>query len=198
MANPASPKPRRGESAVVPSRKGLAPSKSVVHGHKGIKVSHAVTVGKPAHELYAFWRDVKNIAQILPHPVTIIVRSLIDSHWSVSAPSGEYPVEWDALIINDEPDRMIAWRSSDASEIAHAGTVRFEPAPGDEGTKITLTLDYVPPGGKASAMLTKISGEEADYQVAATLRRFKAFIEAGEIPTIEGQPVDEPQIKRQK
>ncbi len=198
MATSVSPRLRRPGSVVVASRKGLAPSKIVVSGNKGVKVSRSVTILKPAHLLYTFWRDLENLARVIRHPVTITARSAIESHWSASAPPGEHRVEWDALIINDEPDQLIAWRSSDASEIANAGTVRFEPAPGDEGTEVTVTLDYVPPGGKTGAMLAKISGEEAGQQVADTLRRFKALMEAGEIPTTEGQPVGEPQRKKKK
>lgn len=177
----------------IPSRKGLAPSKIVVSGNSGIKVSRSVTIRKTADELYAFWRRIDTLAQVIKHPVTITVSSPLESHWSVSAPPGERRVEWDALVINDEPGRLIAWRSREGSEVPNAGTVRFDPAPGDEGTEVTVTLDYDPPAGKAGIMLAKLSGEEAGQQVSEALRRLKALMEAGEIPTIDGQPVGEPQ-----
>ena len=50
-------KARRGTDTVA-SRKGLAPSKIVVPGNKGVKISRAVTIRKPADALYAFWRDL--------------------------------------------------------------------------------------------------------------------------------------------
>jgi uncharacterized membrane protein len=195
MVTPAFPAPHFRGSSIVASRKGLAPSKIVVPSNKGVKISDFVTIRKPAHPLYAFWRDPENLAKVIKHPVTITTRSPIEAHWSVSASPGDRPVEWDALIINDEPDQLIAWRSSDASEIAHAGTVRFVPAPGDEGTEVTVTLEYVPPGGRPGAMMAKISAEEAGQQIGGALRRFKALMEAGEIPTTEGQPVGQPQRK---
>jgi uncharacterized membrane protein len=188
---------RRSVNAINASRKGLAPSKIVVSGNKGVKVSRSVTIQTPAETLYAFWRNVENLPRVIKHPVSISARSTIESHWSVSAP-GDQRVEWDALIINDEPGRLIAWRSSDESQIANAGTIRFEPAPGDEGTEVTVTLEYNPPGGKTAALLAKLSGEEAGQQVAEALRRFKALMEAGEIPTTEGQPVGEPQRRNRK
>lgn len=184
-------------SSGIASRKGLAPSKIVVAGDKGVKITRSVTVQKTARPLYEFWRNLENLSQVIKHPVSITVRSPIESHWSVGAP-GDRSVEWDALIINDEPDRLIAWRSREASEIANAGTVRFEPAPGDEGTEVTITLEYNPPGGKAGAALAKFSGEEAGQQVGEILRRFKALMEAGEIPTTEGQSVGDPQRKNQR
>lgn len=185
----------RGVNSTIATRKGLAPSKIVVSGNKGVKVSRSVTVRAPADTLYAFWRNIENVTRIVKHPVTITARSPIESHWSVSAPPGDRRVEWDALIINDEPGRLIAWRSRENAEIPNAGSVRFEPAPSDEGTEVTVTLEYNPPGGKAGALLAKLSGEEGGQQVTEALRRFKALVEAGEIPTTEGQPVGEPQRK---
>lgn len=179
----------------VSTRKHVAPSKRVVTGSSGVKVSRAVTIRKPARDLYAFWRHVENIPLIVKHPVRISAISELQSHWSVSAPPGDRRVEWTALIINDEPDRLIAWRSRDDAEIANAGTVRFSPAPGDEGTELVVTLEYKPPGGKLGAWLAKFTGEEAGQQVAEALRRLKALMEAGEIPTIKGQPAGYPQRK---
>jgi len=170
-------------------------AKIAVHDNRGIKVVRAVTIRKPAAELYAFWRDLANLARIIHHPVTITVGSPEESRWSVNAPVGR--VEWDALIVNDEPGRLIAWRSRDGGDVDNAGSVRFEPAPGDEGTEVTVALQYDPPGGKLGALVAKFTRDSAASQVYDALRRFKALMEAGEIPTIEGQPVGGPQRPRE-
>lgn len=167
-------------------------SKITVPGNRGVKVVRACTIRRPAAELYRFWRSLENLATIIKHPVAITRLSDTESHWSVSAP-GDRAVEWDAVIINDEPDQLIAWRSRDGAEIRNAGTVRFERAPGDEGTEVRVQLEYDPPGGRLAALIAKLTGEEPSQQVAEALRRFKALMEAGEIPTIEGQSVGEPQ-----
>jgi uncharacterized membrane protein len=179
-------------------RSATARSKITVPGNKGVKVVHACTVRKPAAELYAFWRNLENIMRISKYPISITRTSDVESHWSVTAPGGN-TVEWDAVIINDEPERLIAWRSREGAEVANAGSVRFEAAPGDEGTEVTVALEYDAPGGKLGALVAKLTGEEPGQQVAETLRRFKALMEAGEIPTTEGQSVGEPQrSKKQK
>lgn len=173
-------------------------SKIVVPGNRGVKVVRATTIRRPAAELYAFWRNFENLIQVIKHPVTITCQNENDSHWSVSAPPGDRRVEWDATIINDHPNELIAWRSRDGADIPNAGSVRFEAAPGDEGTEVTVSLEYEPPGGKLGALLAKFSGEEAGQQVYEALRRFKALFEAGEIPTIDGQSVGEPQRSAKK
>lgn len=159
---------------------GLAESKITVAGNRGIKVVKSVTVRRPADELYAFWRDLSNLTRIIKHPVEITTLSPIESHWVVSAP-GKDRVEWDALVINDEPGRLIAWRSREGAEVANAGTVRFAAAPGAEGTEVTVKLEYDPPGGRLGSLVAKFTGDDASQQVADALHRFKALAEAGAI-----------------
>lgn len=165
-----------------------------VPGNQGPRIVRAVTIRKPAAELYAFWRNVENLPLIIKEPVTITAVSSDESHWKVPAPTGA--VEWDSLIINDEPGKLIAWRSREGAEVPNAGSVRFEAAPGDEGTEVTVAFEYDPPAGKLGAFVAKLTGEDAALQVNITLRRFKALMEAGEIPTIEGQSVGGPQASR--
>jgi uncharacterized membrane protein len=182
---------------MVRSRAGLKTSRAKigVPGNRGIKVVQAVTIRKPAAELYAFWRDIPNLMQVINHPVAITAPSADESHWSVSAPAGKR-VEWDAIIINDVTDRLIAWRSREDADVQNAGSVRFEDAPGDEGTEVTVALEYNPPGGRLGALMAKLTRDSAGSQVYDALRRFKALMEAGEIPTIKGQPVGSPQRRR--
>lgn len=165
-------------------------------GNRGIKVVRAVTILRPAATLYRFWRDVTNLPQLIHHPVTITALSKDESHWVVSAPAGR-TVEWDALVINDEPNRLIAWRSRKGGDVAHAGSVRFETVPGDAGTEVTVALEYDPPGGSGGAALAKLTRDSAASQVSDALRRFKTLMEAGEISMLEGQSADGPQWPRQ-
>ena len=171
-------------------------AKISVPGNRGIKIVRAVTIRKSPQELYGFWRKLTNLTQVIKHPVTITSSSEEDSHWVVSAPGGN--VQWDAIIINDEPGKLIAWRSKEGGDVDNAGSVRFEPAPGDEGTEVTVALEYDPPGGKLGAAVAKMTRDSASSQVYDALRRLKALLEAGEIPTTEGQPVGGSQRKGKK
>lgn len=167
-------------------------AKIAVPGNRGIKVVRSVTIRKPAAELYRFWRDVENLQQVIKHPVAITRTAKDESHWAVSAPAGKR-VEWDALIINDDPDRLIAWRSREGAQVENAGSVRFEAAPGDEGTEVTVALEYNPPGGRIGAAVAKLTRDAASSQVYDALRRFKALMEAGDVrgkarPVHQGRP----------
>jgi uncharacterized membrane protein len=109
------------------------------------------------------------------------------SHWVAKGPGGK-SVEWDAEIINDIENQLIGWRSLPGSDVESGGSVRFEETPGRPGTQVRISLQYNPPGGSIGAALAKLIGQDPKKQIQQDLRRFKHLMEAGEIPTTEGQP----------
>lgn len=162
-----------------------SPSASV--GHKeGVRVEKTVTINKSPEELYRFWRNFENLPRFMGHVESVTVKDSTHSHWKVKGPAGK-SVEWDAAIINDITNQLIAWKSTDAG-IANAGSVRFRGAPGGHGTDVTVNLEYDPPAGKAGMLVAKLLGEEPTQQVQDDLRRFKQVMDAGEVPATDGQP----------
>jgi uncharacterized membrane protein len=107
------------------------------------------------------------------------------SHWVAKGPAG-MRVEWDARIINEVHNKVIGWQSLEGSTIATAGSVNFDED--FHGTRVTVHLQYYPPGGRAGAAIARIFGEEPNQTIREDLRRFKQLMEAGEIPTTDGQP----------
>jgi uncharacterized membrane protein len=158
-----------------------------VGDQEGIKVERAVTINRPREELYRFWRNFENLPRFMDHLISVKVTDPTHSHWIAMAPAGT-SVEWDAEIINERENELIAWRSLDNADIGNAGSVHFTPAPDGKGTVVRVVLEYDPPAGYLGATIAKLFGQEPDQQVREELRHFKALMEAGEIPTIEGQP----------
>lgn len=163
------------------------PARPEEYFSRGIHVEHSVTINKSPQELYRYWRDFNNLPKLMDHLESVTVQDEKRSHWMAKAPAG-YKVEWDAEIINDEPDKLIAWRSLADASVSNSGSVRFVAAPGDRGTEVHVVLDYIPPAGRVGWLIAKLFGEEPKQQVQEDLRRFKQFMETGEVPTIQGQP----------
>jgi uncharacterized membrane protein len=162
------------------------PLVSVPAGH-GIKVEKSVTVNRPPEEVYRFWRDFQNLPRFMNHLESVSDLGGGRSHWVAKAPAGK-TVEWDAEVYNEKENELIAWRSLEGADVDNAGSVRFEPAPEGRGTVVRVTLKYDPPAGKLGSLIAKLWGEEPSQQIEEDLRRFKQVMEAGEIPTTEGQP----------
>jgi uncharacterized membrane protein len=153
---------------------------------KPIRVEKTVTINKPAEELYTFWHNLENLPTFMKHLESVKVIDPRKSHWVAKAPAGQ-TVEWDADIINDQPNQLIAWASIEGADVDNSGFVRFQPAPGDRGTEVKVVLEYSFPGGAVASALAKLFGEEPEQQIGDELRRFKQLMEAGEIATVEGQ-----------
>jgi len=153
---------------------------------QGVKVEESVTILKPREELFAFWRRLENLPRIMPHLVSVTEQGGNRSHWVACGLAGN--VEWDAEIINERPNELIAWRSLDDSEVATAGSVHFEPAPGDRGTEVKVVLSYNPPAGQLGAGIAWLAGRDPESQIREDLRTFKRLMETGTVPTTEGQP----------
>ena len=156
-------------------------------GDVGIKVTHAVTVNKPVEALYAYWRDFANLPHIMDHLESVTVQNGNRSHWVAKAPLGR-TVSWDAEIINEQPNEVIAWRSLPGADVDNAGAVTFKPGPTGRGTVVRVEISYAPPAGKVGATIAKLLGEEPTKQLDDDLRHFKQLMEAGERPTTENQP----------
>ncbi len=159
--------------------------------HKGVQhgvfVERAVTVNKSPEELYAYWRNFENLPRFTEHLDSVTVLDGNRSHWVAKAPAGMH-VEWDAEIINEKPNELIAWRSLEDADIRNAGSVHFAAAPGGRGTEVRIVMQYGAPAGPIGIALAKIFGEEPSQQIADDLLRFKRLMETGEIPTTKGQP----------
>ncbi len=99
------------------------------------------------------------------------VRQLDDKrlHWIASIAGQER--EWDAEIVEQVPDRVIAWRSITGK--TNNGRVAFEPA-GEGRCRLTAHVEYDPQG------LLETVGDRlgfVDSRVEGDLEHFKQFVE---------------------
>jgi len=161
------------------------PATSVPAG-QGVKVERAVTVLRPAEDLYRAWRRFENLPHFMEHLEAVHTLDDRRSRWTARGPFGKR-FTWDAEIVTDRPGEVIAWQSLPGADVDTAGSVHFEPAPGDRGTVVRVVLKYDPPTGRAGATLARLFQTAPEQQIREDLRRFKQLMEAGEIPTTVGQ-----------
>jgi uncharacterized membrane protein len=167
---------RRGRP--VPKRR---PDMPTLAGGRGSHVERAVTILRSPAELYAEWRDLERLPEIMSHLESVTPLVGLRSRWVARGP-GDTRVTWEAEIVADEPERLIAWRSLGESDVQHAGSVRFTPAPGNRGTEVKVILTYAPPAGRLGVAVATLLGRSPDQDIREDLRRFKQRMEAGQVP----------------
>ncbi len=159
--------------------------KGLPYGH-GVKIRRSVTINRPIDQLYRYWRSFENLPLFMQNLESVTVTGDRTSHWVAIGPGGRR-IAWDAEIIAERENDLIGWRSTSGT-VDHAGSVRFERAPGGRSTVVRVQIQYNPPVGRLGAKVAKLSGSGVERMVREGLTRFKQLMEAGEIPTTEGQP----------
>jgi uncharacterized membrane protein len=150
-----------------------------------IEARNAITINRPAEELYRYWRELPNLPKFVTHLESVEVTGERRSHWRAKA-AGWKTVEWEAEITEDRPNELIAWQSIPGSQVETAGWIRFEPAPGGRGTEVHVELYYRPPGGTIGATIAWFLGNTPDQQLGTDLRHFKQLMETGELILSDG------------
>ncbi len=147
-------------------------------------VGRTVTIRKPRHELFSFWRDFTNLASFMENLEQIEVKDAASGHavWTIKAPAGR-TVDVETKIVREEEGELIAWRSIEGSDIDTEGRVTFTDAPGERGTRVSLIIAYKPPGGELGRVIAKAFLREPAIQARHDLKRFKMLMETGEIAT---------------
>lgn len=142
---------------------------------RAVDIQKTLFIEAPIEQVYAFWSNYENFPLFMSH-----VREVEDlgggrSHWSVSGPGG-VPIEWDAVLTQQEPDQVIAWRSEPGSMLENAGVIRFTTQ--GSGTRVDLRVCYHPPAGGAGRAVAELLGTDPRVKLNKDLGRMKALLEA--------------------
>ena len=132
-------------------------------------VEQTIDVDVPVRVAYDQWTQFESFPRFMDGVVRVVQGDDKTLTWWVTV-AGKRK-EWTAEIVDQTPDKRVAWKSTQGTD--NAGAVLFEPL-GPSKTRITLRIDAEPDGilermGEAAGFL--------DRRVAGDLDRFKEFIE---------------------
>ncbi|MEN3971049.1 SRPBCC family protein [Sphingomicrobium sp. XHP0235] len=145
-------------------------------------VGRSVTIRKGRQEVFAYFRDFKNLPSFMENLDRIENKGDGHNVWVIRGPAGR-TVDVETQISSEKDGEHIAWKSVAGSDIQTSGRVTFEDAPGDRGTRVGLDIAYDPPGGKVGRAFAKLFLREPEIQARHDLKRFKMLMETGEIAT---------------
>ncbi|MDB4980964.1 MAG: hypothetical protein JWM82_1716 [Myxococcales bacterium] len=146
-------------------------------------VRRTITIGKPANEIYAYWRDLGNLPRFMDRIESVELVDARRSRWRARGPVGA-SVTWDAEIVEDRAGDVIAWRASEADVLRHEGSVRFVPAPNGKSTELHVCVRYGQQQGVGAvlkSMLAPLSDLALGEQLEADLGRLKQLLETGQV-----------------
>jgi hypothetical protein len=133
------------------------------------RVEKSIQVDVPLRTAYDQWTQFEDFPYFMGGIKE--VRQLDDRRLHWVAEIAGVRREWEASILEQIPDRKVAWAATAGA--TNAGAVRFEPA-GPGSTVVYLTLEYEPEG------VVEQVGDRlgiVERQVTGDLERFKELIE---------------------
>jgi uncharacterized membrane protein len=154
-------------------------TRAALGGSRGVNVLESVTINRSLEELYRFWRNLEHLPQFMRHLESVDKVTDTISRWKAKGPAGT-TVEWEAEVYNEVPNKLIAWRSLEGSDVVSAGSVNFDRAASGMATRVTVHLQYSPPMGKVGAAVARLFGADAETEIRDDLQRFKQQIETGQ------------------
>jgi uncharacterized membrane protein len=133
------------------------------------EMEKSIIVDAPLREVYNQWTQFEEFPRFMEGVVE--VRQIDDKrlYWRANIAGAER--EWHAEIVDQTPDRRIAWKSLTGAD--NGGAVLFRPV-SDGRTEITLRMQYSPEG------VTENVGDALGFvgrRVQGDLERFSAFME---------------------
>lgn len=142
------------------------------------QTTKTLIVGAPVADVFGAWANFENFPHFMKHVKSVTRTGERTTHWVAEGPLGR-DVEWDAETTRYEPPQRIAWHSTADSPVRTSGQVVFADLPNGQ-TEVTVTLQYVPPGGVVGDKLAHLLANPEEM-LEEDLRNFKAFVE-GRVP----------------
>lgn len=132
-------------------------------------IEKSIEVELPVTTVYNQWTQFEEFPMFMEGIEQVAQLDDTRLHWSAKIAGVRR--EWDAEIVEQVPDQVIAWRSIDGT--GNAGAVTFQPV-GPGKTRVKLQLEIEPEGA------TEKAGEKLGFvskQAEGDLERFKEMIE---------------------
>src|ERR671912_1074118 len=152
--------------------RGEPPPAAVEHEELNMstRVEKTIIVNVPVSRAYNQWTQFEDFPQFMGGVSS--VTQLSDDRLQWVAEIAGVKRQWEARILEQVPDRKVAWAATEGA--TNAGAVTFEDLGGGQ-TSVRLSLEYEPEG------LVELVGDKLNVvakRAEGDLDRFKAFIEA--------------------
>lgn len=136
-------------------------------------IEQSVVVNMPVRAVYNQWTQFETYPQFMKHVEEVKQVDATHLRWRARIYGVER--EWESEIVEQIPDRRVAWRSSeiDGSDGTNAGAVTFHRLDEDH-TRVMLQMEVEPDG--LAERVADATGIIAD-RASGDLESFKEFIE---------------------
>ena len=159
-------------------------------GSEGNRVTgHAVqTIGATPEQVYALFSQPETLPIWQEGVLSVTQTGEKTLHFVMQDPTTAKQTEFDSEIVEAVPGKKHVSRVVSGPFAGTTDTLLLEEDPAGRGTRAVMISDYQMPGGAISSAIASALSRGPEQIVIENLRHLKELLEAGEIPSTEGQP----------
>jgi len=141
-------------------------------------IEASVVIRKPREEVFAFYRDFRNLPRFLGDVMAIEQVDPTASRWTIQGPLG-VRLAWTVRVTAERANELIRYETVSLPLLTTYWEIHFAPGPQAGETEVREVMK-APLGGLGRAALAVI-GKFPDKEVAANLNRLKELMETGRV-----------------
>ncbi|OWW22116.1 SRPBCC family protein [Noviherbaspirillum denitrificans] len=149
------------------------------------RIQQSIDIGVPVHVVYQQLMQFEDYPRFMQDVET--VHQLDNTHLHWSAKMSYQPLEWDSEIVEQIPDRCIAWRNEGGP--MQSGKVELQPV-GDSQARLTMTVECDP--ALVPAERSGNPEQMVAMRIEDDLARFKQFMEERDADVQQQQATQSP------
>lgn len=146
----------------------------------------SVTILADQGTIFSLVRDFSRWPNFMKHVTRVEQTSPTNYRWTAGEPGKT--TQWETEVLEEIPGQMIAWRTTEDSPFRQIGAIILDRAVGGRGTVLSFKMKNESVLAELVGFASKLTLKDPDSEAADTIRRLKALIETGEVPTVDGQP----------
>jgi uncharacterized membrane protein len=145
---------------------------------QGRVVRKAIFIDQPVEEVYRYWRQVENLPRFIQHLQSIRPIDGTRSHWTAGLGNVNDTIQWEAEMIIERENKMLAWRSLPGYRVENQVVVEFIPDQENKRTEIILQVIYTPPNTVSAnpGSIGYLVEESLDAEIQGDLERFRQLV----------------------
>jgi uncharacterized membrane protein len=145
---------------------------------QGRVIRKTMIIDQPVEEVYRYWRQVENLPRFIQHLQSIRPIDDARSHWTAGLGKVDDTIQWEAEMIIERENQILAWRSLPGYRVENQVVVEFIPDEENRSTEIILQVIYTQPEAVAAnpGSTRYLFGESLEAEIQEDLERFRQLL----------------------
>jgi len=139
------------------------------------RIDATITIQRPVEEVFAFYRDFRNLPRFLGDVVAVEPIDATRSRWTIVGPWG-IRAHWTTRVTEERPNALIRY---EVGGMGSSWEIHFAPGASPESTDVREIVRM--PFGKMGRSALGLIGKHPAEEVSANLRRLKQLLETGRV-----------------